>query len=76
MKTKNCCFRSIKQAMEHGRVIDYLKLHSYTEGFYYSIRIRYFRFQSKNRRLMVLAEWYECKPRYFESFVKKHRNFL
>lgn len=68
-------YRSIKQALENGRVSLYYSRNSTLGMKMYVFAVRYFKPKLRKSGWSITAEWYECQELYFERFVKKHRNF-
>lgn len=74
-KVNNNYYRSIKQALENGRVTLYYSDISTLGKKMYTFRVKYFKPKRKESGWSITGEWYECQELYFERFVRKHRNF-
>lgn len=75
MNNRNCQFKSIKQAMEHGKVRNYQFMTNYLGRRYITFNIAYFQPMRRPAGHYITAEWYDCSESYFDRFVRKHRNF-
>lgn len=68
-------YRSIKQALDNGRVTLWYSRTFMTDKKIYVFSVRYFKPKLTKSGWSITAEWYECQELYFERFVRKHRNF-
>lgn len=67
--------KSIKKAIELGIVIRWDKRLDWNHKERYEIYVKYFTPIRLDGKWTLMGEWFECSERYFNSFVKKHRNF-
>lgn len=68
------CYRSVKQALENGKVVETFSHYNYYGNHHRSIRIKYFKPFTYRNGWSITSEWYDVSERYYKSFVEKHRN--